>query len=96
VIASRYHSIASALYSEVPVLGTGWSHKYKYLFDAFDYSEGLMDIDISESELMNKIDLITNETSRTNVKRKLRDNKNKFIMSSKDMFSEVRDMIGIT
>lgn len=42
VVASRYHAIAGALSSRVPVLASGWSHKYSALLADYDSQDLLV------------------------------------------------------
>lgn len=51
LIGSRFHALVSAMSQEIPVIGTGWSHKYRELFADYDYSEGLTRVDLSEPEI---------------------------------------------
>lgn len=41
-IASRFHSMISALCESVPVLVTSWSHKYREVMDQFDCGEWVL------------------------------------------------------
>jgi polysaccharide pyruvyl transferase WcaK-like protein len=43
VVSSRYHALVSAMSQGVPVMATGWSHKYATLLDAFGCGEQLLD-----------------------------------------------------
>lgn len=51
VVGSRYHALVSALSQGIPVVGTGWSHKYQELFEDYDYPEGLTHVDLEEGML---------------------------------------------
>ena len=55
VIASRFHALVSALTQGVPVIGTGWSHKYEELFSDFGVSENLIKLNDINSELLVRI-----------------------------------------
>lgn len=44
VVSSRYHALISAMSQGVPVIATGWSHKYVTLLDAFGCPEQLLDV----------------------------------------------------
>lgn len=51
LIGSRYHSLVSGLSQGIPSIGTGWSHKYNELFRDYAFSEGLINLDISDRDL---------------------------------------------
>jgi len=64
VIGSRYHSLVSALSSNVVAIGTGWSHKYQYLFKDYEFEEGLIDMGMDFEEIQKRLDLIINQDSK--------------------------------
>jgi len=95
LIGSRFHSLASGLYSGIPSLGTGWSHKYLYLFEEFDYKEGLFELTINDDELDDKLEMIMCEDKRKKIKSKLLDKKSKIEFKSLQMFKDIKKEIGL-
>ena len=51
VVASRFHAIAGALSSGVPVLATGWSHKYEALLAGYGVPDLLVSTDAEAASL---------------------------------------------
>lgn len=44
IISSRYHGLVNALSQNVPVLATGWSHKYQELLNDYNYPVEVINI----------------------------------------------------
>lgn len=55
-LSSRFHGLVSALAQAVPALGTGWSHKYRALFGAYGFEEGLLAPSCTDAELRRVMD----------------------------------------
>jgi colanic acid/amylovoran biosynthesis protein len=62
VISSRYHGLVSALSQGVPALAIGWSHKYETLFSEYGFPKGCLNVNASNSEIIERIDLISEKT----------------------------------
>ena len=72
VIGSRYHSLVSALSSNVIAIGTGWSHKYYYLFKDYDFEIGLIDMSMDFEHVKKVLNILIeqNKDIIENLKRK--------------------------
>lgn len=89
LVGSRYHSIASALYSGTIAIGTGWSHKYEYLFDGLGFSDGLINLDISDEKLYETLDLLIDPIKRDEISKILIDQTMKQKKLTIQMFEDI-------
>lgn len=92
-IGSRFHGLVSALSQGVPVLATGWSHKYMELVSDYDCRESLIDISISEFDLKHKLDLYTQQEYINNLSQKLAIRSKLLKKKSEEMWSLVYEII---
>lgn len=92
-IGSRFHGLVSALSQGVPSLATGWSHKYKRLFEDYGFSEGMILVNMSDTELYKKIDLITNAESSNRLRTCLTARSSELRKISENMWEKVFDVI---
>ncbi len=93
LVGSRFHSIASALYSGTIAIGTGWSHKYEYLFDGLGFHEGLINLDISDEKLYETLDLFIDPIKRDEISKVLTSHTTKQKKLSIQMFKDISEII---
>ncbi|MBX2841539.1 MAG: polysaccharide pyruvyl transferase family protein [Flammeovirgaceae bacterium] len=84
LIGSRYHSIASALSSDVPAIGLGWSHKYQMLFDDYNLSSYIFE---TPNEL--EIENLTQKLLNTDHNKVLRE---QLQLVNKEIHKKFKDM----
>lgn len=72
MVGSRFHALVSALSQAVPVIGTGWSHKYQELFRDYDYPEGLVAADLDRPAIETALAPLLSEEARARNSRRLR------------------------
>jgi len=89
IISSRFHGLVSALCQGIPSLGTGWSHKYRMLFEDYGFSDGLIDVTMGEEELRQKIDLITVSPKKTAIRNLILAKSNEQKTLSSEMWDNV-------
>jgi polysaccharide pyruvyl transferase WcaK-like protein len=65
IVGSRFHGLVSALSQGVPALATGWSHKYKMLFQDYKFQEGLLSPLIDIDDLHKIMDFIFDRNTET-------------------------------
>lgn len=88
-IGSRFHGLVSALSQGVPSLATGWSHKYKKLFEDYSFSEGLVSVFDTDKELHQKIDLLIEPENSIPLKRRLTQKSEELKCLSEEMWQLV-------
>lgn len=95
VIGSRFHCVANALCLGTVAVGTGWSHKYKYLFDEFEFSEGLIDPDASDERLFEKLGMLIDKNIREEKRKHLLIKSRLLEQQALQMFREVKELTGV-
>jgi len=88
-IGSRFHGLVSALSQGVPSLATGWSHKYKMLFDDYEFGEGLLGVNASDQEIKQKINLIIEPESKKNIQARISERSDILKRQTEEMWDKV-------
>jgi len=76
LVGSRFHSLVSGLSQGIPTVGTGWSHKYDELFSDYNFSRGLIPLDISNNDLYDLLEYICNPSTSVALSEALKDKSN--------------------
>lgn len=94
-IGSRFHGVANALHLGIVAVGTGWGHKYKYLFDEFEFSEGLISPGISDETLFKTLNMLIDKDIREEKRKQLLMKSHLCGKQALQMFQEVKELMGI-
>jgi len=87
VVSSRYHGLISALSQGVPSIGTGWSHKYRELFDDYGCPDILLTPNTNESQIISVLTSFTRD--REDLKKKLAKPATQHKQAAIDMWNDV-------
>ena len=88
-VGSRFHGLVSALSQGVPSLATGWSHKYKRLFEDYGFGEGLVSVTDSDEALHGKLEVLINPDSASKLRIQLNRQSEELKGLSRDMWVKV-------
>lgn len=94
LIGSRFHALVSALAQAVPVIGTGWSHKYQELFRDYGYEEGLTGTNLSGDALDTTLAPLLTAEGRAGISARLAQSAGAIKAQVNTMWDQVFDAIG--
>lgn len=89
VVSSRFHGVASSLTQGIPCLATSWSHKYDLLFNDFDQSEMVLDIQTDLSKALAKVDGLLNAEPNRETRAHLTQKKEEIKATNREMWSKI-------
>ncbi|MBN1551750.1 polysaccharide pyruvyl transferase family protein [bacterium] len=95
VIGSRYHGLISALSQAVPSLGTGWSHKYRLLFEDYNCSEYLVNPTDPFESIRIKLDRLIQSATRDVLIENLRKASDDQKLKTQEMWKRVHSVLGL-
>ncbi len=93
MIGSRFHGLVSSLSQAIPCIGTGWSHKYQMLFQDYNCSDLLLNIEDDFSQCLQKIDLLIDDSTRSQIINNIELASQKQKSLSKQMWFEIEKQL---
>ncbi|HSU17097.1 polysaccharide pyruvyl transferase family protein [Longimicrobium sp.] len=94
VVASRYHALVGAMTQGVPSLATGWSHKYRELFEDFGCPECLCDAAAPVEATLERLDALLDGPGRERVAAGLAAGRADYVRRTTQMWALVRQAVG--
>lgn len=67
VVSSRYHALIGSLSQAIPSICVGWSHKYRELFNDYNFPEGIIEIDATQDQLQGVLATFFNNSTRNGI-----------------------------
>ena len=95
IVGSRFHALVGALCQGVPVLATGWSHKYEELLGEYGIPEFItepVDSNTAKEHLL----VLADDSQRQAISKKLRVRSKVFQSESVQMFACVQQKLGLS
>ena len=90
VISSRFHGLVSALSQGVPILATGWSHKYHHLLKEYNCLEAMVNVEQDLEAALKRIEtMVTSSQAHESESQKLLDKSRQFKASVKAMWQDI-------
>lgn len=71
MVGSRFHGLMNALSQGVPAVGTSWSHKYQRLFESYDSTDLLVDLDADLSSALAMVGRLLDDRERETIRQRL-------------------------
>lgn len=93
LVGSRFHSLVSALSLGVPVIATGWSHKYEMLLNDYGVKDCLISINCSDEKIKEKLNFIIEEASYFKLKETIVNNGKTIKTDVQKMWDEISEFI---
>lgn len=90
VVSSRFHGLVNSLAAGVPSLATSWSHKYQHLLEDFNCTEGMLPLDISDSDLAKAVNQFGDDSQRNELRQRILGSKRQLLAQSERMWDAVR------
>ncbi|WP_219013030.1 polysaccharide pyruvyl transferase family protein [Shewanella algae] len=96
VISSRFHGLVSALSQGIPVVATGWSHKYQCLLADYNVGHALFEVDAPIEEVFKYLDHLYNEEAfYVAESNKIKSSSLKLKEQVKGMWDDVFKLLGV-
>lgn len=95
VVSSRYHALISAMSQGVPVVATGWSHKYATLLEDFGIPEQLIDVLADPGDLRERLATAAEGPARNAMTETLRRRGAEQAAQVMAMWAEIRGRLGL-
>lgn len=96
VVSSRYHALVSAMSQGVPVVATGWSHKYAALLEDFGTPGQLIDVLADPGELRARLAVGVDGPARGEMRATLQRRTVEQADEVAAMWAEIRTRLGLT